>query len=1327
VVKPEEVRQVKLPQKKVKPTSDDFKNKILAKYPNGVTNDGRRYADIPPAELTKMIADKFPEWVTNEWVPYKDYLSTTDKISVGITWLEKKPWANIAGAIKQTGWEMFTGLTQPIAWVAKWLYKWATDIADLADLSMEKAPEDRGIIQKTLANVGTGIKEYATADIKNLREEPSAWNFGALFNPISEAKVGAAARVVNRGLADFIGSAMQTALTPEAQQTVATTLAPIGAVFETVLSKVPEWDRRDTAEALLNLLPLKVPWAKNLATWAKTIGTKSMWLLDNIRTSPVGRPIESIVGKWIDLATTRPSFLPTAEKAIAKNVDTLTQVNIGTRAKDTVVRNQTRGFDPYKDIATHQEALPTVTKEGKIITKWEWNAVSRVEDAIYGINDKLTEAIKSEWVRIPLDEFQARALNSAKQYLEEWDLYNKIIKQIRSDFEVYKRFTDEQGRIDLAKVNEIKKAKYGRSNYANPDVDLGNKTVGRAAKELVEENATWAEVKSINNEMARWYAVRDLLEAMDGKTVKWGRLGKYSARIVGNIIGSYFWPFWALAWGEISTAIQSGIMKWALKDTGVWIQTPDIIKNLWKKPIELPPSQTSSSKKANIPTPKQPAQASVLPIKEKELWTSQKVSLEKVNNPIIQKLPKKQETPKTLEQINKGLQAKDLAKSQAKNKGKTITIENKKTGTTKTYEYDKDPAWYDMAELSVEWGLAKKVETPQVDTELASLQKLQESLPWLPKVEVPADYVPKDWLPTWTEFESTILPTETKVKGKIPSPDIKRPQIRWIDLGIRWNMIKSLKEQGIFTDSFFAITDKNLANKFIDYAEQKAMKKWASTAGKEVDIKSLMDRAKNSADTSLVPQEYVKWLDWDKGIYLRFDLWDGNKVAVNSSYTDIFFKNFDDVTFKWSNEVSPVVVYSKGKDVGVIMPIKDPYASKEVLWDFTIWKAKTPQVEGRTEFTNPIDWKVQDPMKIPKEYASWTTKQKNEYLDSLAKYNIEQWNLDLVDNVRLEKFWPKAKTTKPSLPLSQKSEGKTLEQWTFWGVKWVQPKNQAKFNQWDNFEPVRVVMDDKDAQVVRYGALRNRGLKKWFTSADNAEMRAIERELWMNHTEIVNRSEEIKKMAREVRSAKEEVILDLTKKKSALPLSQKSEVKYSKPDTLVQEARKYKSAEEFVKAQGNPVYHWTGEKFDKFELQNSKNLWPNAIYFTPSKDSAQYYARWQYPSIKEAYVDKSNLFDYENPKDVKKLWSKLEWKSKDEIMWYETTDYVTMDYIKEKINSWDYGFLESKHIQEIIKDLWFDGFYIKDYTWPKVFAVYKPDKIKTKQQLLDIYNKANKK
>lgn len=106
---------------------------------------------------------------------------------------------------------------------------------------------------------------------------------------------------------------------------------------------------------------------------------------------------------------------------------------------------------------------------------------------------------------------------------------------------------------------------------------------------------------------------------------------------------------------------------------------------------------------------------------------------------------------------------------------------------------------------------------------------------------------------------------------------------------------------------------------------------------------------------------------------------------------------------------------------------------------------------------------------------------------------------------------------------------KELEQWTFWGIKWVQPKNQAKFNQGENFEPVRVVMNDKDAKIVRYWALRGRGLRKWFTTADTKEMQSILDELKITRDEAIRRSDEIKAKAREVRRKDKEVILDLTK------------------------------------------------------------------------------------------------------------------------------------------------------------------------------------------------------
>tara|TARA_R110000868_G_scaffold408733_1_gene692310 strand:- start:4258 stop:4401 length:144 start_codon:yes stop_codon:yes gene_type:complete len=42
-------------------TPEAFKRMIVQKFPNGVTNDGRKYADLDPYEITSMIVEKFPD------------------------------------------------------------------------------------------------------------------------------------------------------------------------------------------------------------------------------------------------------------------------------------------------------------------------------------------------------------------------------------------------------------------------------------------------------------------------------------------------------------------------------------------------------------------------------------------------------------------------------------------------------------------------------------------------------------------------------------------------------------------------------------------------------------------------------------------------------------------------------------------------------------------------------------------------------------------------------------------------------------------------------------------------------------------------------------------------------------------------------------------------------------------------------------------------------------------------------------------------------------------------------------------------------------------
>lgn len=66
------------------PNPEEFKRRIVAKYPNGVTSDGVRYADLPAQELTTRVVNKFPNGVTNDGIPYSSFLSQPQEKGMGI-------------------------------------------------------------------------------------------------------------------------------------------------------------------------------------------------------------------------------------------------------------------------------------------------------------------------------------------------------------------------------------------------------------------------------------------------------------------------------------------------------------------------------------------------------------------------------------------------------------------------------------------------------------------------------------------------------------------------------------------------------------------------------------------------------------------------------------------------------------------------------------------------------------------------------------------------------------------------------------------------------------------------------------------------------------------------------------------------------------------------------------------------------------------------------------------------------------------------------------------------------------------------------------------
>ena len=153
---------------------------------------------------------------------------------------------------------------------------------------------------------------------------------------------------------------------------------------------------------------------------------------------------------------------------------------------------------------------------------------------------------------------------------------------------------------------------------------------------------------------------------------------------------------------------------------------------------------------------------------------------------------------------------------------------------------------------------------------------------------------------------------------------------------------------------------------------------------------------------------------------------------------------------------------------------------------------------------------------------------------------------------------------------------------------------------------------------------------------------------------------------------------------------------------LKAEALKYKTAEEFVRAQGTPVFHGTGANFDKFDAKlhgQNYNQGEGGFHFTSKRGTAENYATLSAQSLGkgdkgrviEAYIDMKKPLVVEAPSSVRSL---------------EFYDDHISDIQREAMQKGS------------------DGIIVKG-NGEDLHIALNPDSIKTKQQLTDLYNQAN--
>jgi hypothetical protein len=137
--------------------------------------------------------------------------------------------------------------------------------------------------------------------------------------------------------------------------------------------------------------------------------------------------------------------------------------------------------------------------------------------------------------------------------------------------------------VPLARVHDLKVQtnQLNAKSFIDPEGNRVGKTLGRGLKEFVEQNTDAMDVATYNAELRKIYAVKDVLEALNTKSVKGGRLGKYFSQVLGSIVGSSVggWPG-GIAGAVVGDKVREVQLRNALGGaTGKALEVSDTLKN----------------------------------------------------------------------------------------------------------------------------------------------------------------------------------------------------------------------------------------------------------------------------------------------------------------------------------------------------------------------------------------------------------------------------------------------------------------------------------------------------------------------------------------------------------------------------------------------------------------------------------------------------------------------------------------------------------------------------------------------------------------------------
>jgi len=193
-------------------------------------------------------------------------------------------------------------------------------------------------------------------------------------------------------------------------------------------------------------------------------------------------------------------------------------------------------------------------------------------------------------------------------------------------------------------------------------------------------------------------------------------------------------------------------------------------------------------------------------------------------------------------------------------------------------------------------------------------------------------------------------------------------------------------------------------------------------------------------------------------------------------------------------------------------------------------------------------------------------------------------------------------------------------------------------------------------------------------------------------------------------------------------------------DDLMTQARKYKSAEEFLKAQGTTVYHG-GTKID--EVGNMRSKW-GAFYMSENPIYAKSYGGKNSVLSEIVIKTEAKLADLRNPSSdlVSKIEEIILPKKTGKTLKIQKPDgsFVEIPETKgglsnpvhsssdiiEGIKEGKAYYAEMPEVKQALKKLGYDGMITQESKFGANYGVWNKDVLITKSQLTDIWNKAHK-